>query len=702
MAYQTPITVKEALARIHRHDYVLPAIQREFVWEQDQVSRLFDSLLRGYPIGTFLFWNVRPELVPQFQFYDVMREYHEVKHRHSLKLPPIEGRPIVAVLDGQQRLSSLNIGLCGSYTVKQPRTRASSPDAYPSRRLHLDLCHRASEDDDTEYRFEFLADAEVGRRNGAGEEHWYPVSEVLSLPDQGPAIFTYVQAAGLANHSSAFQTLAALWHAVHVNPVISFFEEEEQDLAKVLDIFVRVNSGGTVLSKSDLLLSIATAEFQERDARESVHGLVDDLNATPPGFNVSKDLVLKSGLVLAVGRPEFRVESFTKANMAALDRCWDDIDHALRVAVRVLASFGLSARTLSAASVLIPLADYVERRRLDLSYITARHHAPDARVLRSWVMRSLVRPGVWGSGLDGLINALHAVIGKASDRFPVEDVEAAMTRLGKSLIIDEALLDDIVDTPYRNKRIFPLLALLYPGVDTSQEFHEDHVFPKSLFTRSRLTKSGVSHEFMDEFLARVDRLPNLQLLQGQANLQKSAMLPLDWVRERFPDAQARNGWLAANDMHDLPTDVTDFLDFYEARRARMKERLRTLLVPGSATFPASAPGPASASAHVHGQAGGAGGRTESEVDEQPRARRHIGVTIADLLRLGRLRVGDQLHVRFRGSDYSVEVLPDGRLRSGNEVFETPSQAARLLTDQVAVNGWIFWKTASGEAIGDLR
>lgn len=61
MTFQAPITIKTALDRMHRHDYVLPAIQREFVWDQDRIVRLFDSLMRGYPIGSFLFWNIEPK-----------------------------------------------------------------------------------------------------------------------------------------------------------------------------------------------------------------------------------------------------------------------------------------------------------------------------------------------------------------------------------------------------------------------------------------------------------------------------------------------------------------------------------------------------------------------------------------------------------------------------------------------------------------
>jgi uncharacterized protein with ParB-like and HNH nuclease domain len=74
--YKPGGTIKDALKRIERNEYVLPAIQREFVWRPDQICRLFDSLMQGYPFGGFLFWKVEPENSGQYKFYGFVREYH--------------------------------------------------------------------------------------------------------------------------------------------------------------------------------------------------------------------------------------------------------------------------------------------------------------------------------------------------------------------------------------------------------------------------------------------------------------------------------------------------------------------------------------------------------------------------------------------------------------------------------------------------
>ena len=56
--FQPAVPVAKVLEGIHNSEYVLPAIQREFVWKTDQIRGLFDSLMRGYPIGAFLFWTL--------------------------------------------------------------------------------------------------------------------------------------------------------------------------------------------------------------------------------------------------------------------------------------------------------------------------------------------------------------------------------------------------------------------------------------------------------------------------------------------------------------------------------------------------------------------------------------------------------------------------------------------------------------------
>jgi len=182
MAFQTPITVTEAVEEIHRKKYLLPAIQREVVWEAEQIEKLFDSLMRDYPIGSFLYWYVTKDKTGNYQFYEFVRDYHEKKSRHNPKANVSGQDDIIGILDGQQRLTSLYIGLRGTYAYKEPRKRWDNPDAFPKRRLYLNLLSpRNDPQSDMLFNFDFKSDEEVAQSDG--EAFWYKVGDVLKIED---------------------------------------------------------------------------------------------------------------------------------------------------------------------------------------------------------------------------------------------------------------------------------------------------------------------------------------------------------------------------------------------------------------------------------------------------------------------------------------------------------------------------------------
>jgi len=581
MAFQTPITIKQALDAIQRQDYVLPAIQREFTWGPDQISGLFDSLMQGYPIGSLLFWKVEANHSADYSWYGVMREYHQRKNKHCpvLDLP---SRPLVAILDGQQRLTSLNIGLRGSHAEKAPRKWWNNPHAFPTKHLYLNLLALAPENEQGfKYDFRFLTPKRAAERD---EGHlWLKVSRVFDFKEEFDVILA-LQALELGNDQGAARLLHRLYGVVHKDLVLPYFEETEQNLDKVLNIFIRVNSAGTPLSYSDLLLSIATAQWKELDARQAIHGLVDDLNERGHGFQLSKDLVLKAGLMLSdIPSVAFRVTNFNSSNMATLEENWTDIGSALRIAVELLADFGFSRQTLAADSVTIPVAYYIYKRGLTESYLTSVGHQNDREAIRGWICRSLVKAGVWGSGLDTLLLALRVAIQEhGQDHFPVAEVEAAMRKRGKGLRFTEDEVQDLLDSAYGDKRTFALLGLLYPFVDLTNVFHADHVFPRSRFTPTRLRKAGVPEDVVWTFHEKVNYLANLQLLEGSANKSKQDKLPAAWLQERFPDAAARENYCNLHDLGSVPESILAFMDFYDARRERLMVRLQELLRPKGA------------------------------------------------------------------------------------------------------------------------
>ena len=576
MAFQTPITIIEALKNIEGRKWALPAIQRELVWSQRQIARLFDSLMRGYPVGSFLFWRVEPDAVKQYQFYEFARDYHQKERPHCVRFDVVNpDAGLTAILDGQQRLTAMNIALVGSHATKLPRLWWNNPRAFPIRHLYLNLLAYASENEQgMEYDFRFLDERQSKQR--IDSHFWYRVADIRSVNDLAD-IFLGSTSQDLPQSRLAYGMLAKLHQVVHQEPVISYYEENEQDLDKVLDIFIRTNSGGTILSYSDLLMSIATAMWDDLDAREEIHNRVDELNEIGDGFNFNKDFVLKAGLVLGdINSVEFKVTNFNRDNMLLLQAQWQEMGSALRYAIELIASFGYSWATLRANNAVLPIAYYIFKRKLGHDIVNSVHRQADRGVIRHWFTRSLLKRGIWGSGVDSLLVALRTAIrDQEGYEFPQRELEMVLRSRGRTLAFDNEELEAMVDNP---RDAFPLLSLLYPNSQFAQtRYHIDHVFPKSRFTSARLRRAGVDSDDVQTFLDRVNCLPNLQLLNETENQEKSDLMPLEWLEGFYPDLDARPRKVDLHDLGELPRHMTGFNQWYEARRERMLARLRDIL-----------------------------------------------------------------------------------------------------------------------------
>ena len=574
MAFQTPITIAKALERIRKNDYVLPAIQREFVWRSRQITTLFDSLMRGYPIGTFLFWKVNANRCGDFKFYEFLNDYHERDRRHNSPIDVTGSGGVTAILDGQQRFTALNIGLRGSYAWKIKYGRWNADHAFPKRRLYLNLLRPAEVKTDIELKYDFRFLTKDRAENLGEGEHWILLKQVLDWRDLGN-VMDYLREHSLWNTRYPQECLSKLLTVIHTEQLVSSYQEDEQDVDKVLNIFIRVNSGGTVLSYSDLLLSIATAQWEKVDAREEVHSCVDGLNRTGSGFNFNKDLVLKACLVLSdVSDIGFKVRNFTRANMQRIESQWDQIAGALRVAAMLLSRFGYDGSTLTARNVLIPVAYYVFCRGITKARILRPDFADDAKEIQKWVRRALLKRGTFGAGLDTTLRAARTTIReKCTDWFSYAEMESAFARIGRPLRFEEEELDDLLDRNFGSGAAFSVLALLYPHVDFSNRFHIDHIFPRARFTAKKLRESGVDAEKIAIYQDCKDRIANLQLLPGPENLAKGIAMPAEWMLARGYDQD----WRERAYIGEIPQNMTGFLTFYEERRDRMKKRLAKIL-----------------------------------------------------------------------------------------------------------------------------
>ena len=319
-SFKHPITISDAISNIESRKYLLPAIQRKFVWSSEQIEVLFDSIMRDYPINSFMMWNVTSDKTKNsYKFYEFLKEYREFFQDENPYFNTKGYQDFLAVIDGQQRLTSLYLGLKGSYAYRMPRKQwINREENLPTRRLYINLSSSLVDDERKMiYDFKFLTNTEVIRLTST--EDLFLVNDIFLYKTQDALEDYMLDRKWLDTTNKAFarSTLRKLREVVFKDKLINYYQEEKQEIDTVLDIFIRTNSGGEPLSFSNLLMSITTANW-ERDARKEFKTLVEAVFNNH--FIISADLILKCCLVLFKENIKFQVANFDADSVKEFDK----------------------------------------------------------------------------------------------------------------------------------------------------------------------------------------------------------------------------------------------------------------------------------------------------------------------------------------------------------------------------------------------
>ena len=346
----------------------------------------------------------------------------------------------------------------------------------------------------------------------------------------------------------------------------------------MLQIFIRINQGGTKLSYSDLLLSIATAQWKKLDARKVIHEFVDKINDIGKGFNFNKDFVLKSCLVLAdIKDIKFKVDNFSSDNMAVIESQWEQIAEAITLAIRLAAHFGFDEKTLTSTNAIIPIAYFLKTKQINESVLHAKGHETNRASIKQWLIRALLKK-IFGGTPDNLYPIYRQLIQEHGEAFPLHQIIDRYSGTNKSLDFYQEDIENLLSVGYGSSFAFMLLSLFYP-LNHDYEFHQDHIHPRKYFTARKLESLGVADATVrDKYLERVDRLANLQLLQATPNIETSAKMLKDWLA----DTCSGQGKLQQyKELHLIPAsqsvEFNDFLDFFDARESLIRSKLHEVL-----------------------------------------------------------------------------------------------------------------------------
>ncbi|MGD7034381.1 DUF262 domain-containing protein [Methylotuvimicrobium buryatense] len=583
MSYKST-TIADTLGKLNK-SYFLPAIQRPFVWETEQIVRLFDSLMQGYPISSFLFWDLKSENRQSWETYKFVKNF-KFGEIHDEKTDASEDDDITLVLDGQQRLTSLMIGLKGTYTVRIKNQRKNNPNAWVQQALFLDLLKNSKPDaeeedyfEDISYGFKFY-DETLPPRNTATNKYWFKVADILTCHDRD--IYDDLhdnlleEAGSLSREQKKIfrANLDRLYHVIWNEQAISYYTEKSQSYDKVLDIFIRANDGGTKLSKSDLLMSMVTLKWSELNARDEINHLVLYLNnELESENNVDRDFVLRSGLLLSELDFLFKIQNFTKDNLAIIEANWPSIKEALEVSFRTVNLFGIAKHNLTSLNAVMVIVYYfhklIELGRLD----DMKNDSRNLESIRHWLGNALLN-GIFGGQAGVTIGIARRVIREeisSSYYFPGNQLVAQMTLRGRSAEYDPLAIEKFLGLNYSKKLGFVALSLLYDQYDwLNVRFQKDHLFPLSFFEEEKLVSAGVSGNLIETYIASSDRMPNLVLLSRDEFIEKSQMDFNVWIQTREDSFFTR---------HLLPTNLSlyrleNFPAFIKHREELITVRLK--------------------------------------------------------------------------------------------------------------------------------
>lgn len=558
-------TIDEVVSDYINCNTFLPAIQREFIWNTSDIEKLFDSIMCDFPIGTLLFWKIRNEAKEDWVSYKFISDFDKDDPHNETTDFRGNSKDINLVLDGQQRLTALYIGLKGSYSFFYYKKRHT--------KLYLNLLKPIVEfdkPDELTYEFKFRESSDIDS-NSDKPQYWYLVGNILNYidaEDAKEALSNELTNFSKEQQDSAKKIIGKLHSRIKTYRSLHYYEETTNNYDKAVETFIRTNTGGKKLEYSDILLSTATAKWTKLNAREEIANFTDSINKIGNGYSFGKDFVLKGALYLTDDLPiQYKVSNFTRENLKKIEGNWDVIKKSLEDTIQLIYRFGFNDKNLISRSALLPIAYFIKiYNKKNFINSTDKSDIKIQLEIQKWIIVSLLK-NVFKSSTDAVLKSIQDIIKKDSKNFQCSKI---LQHLGYSLSFTDFEIERYLSLEYKSKYSFLILSLLYPDRDWKDKtFHEDHIFPKSEFKKNKLENRGYSEDKIDFYLKNYNIIPNLQLLTDSENLEKNKQDFGVWLKER--DSNFKN-------RHTIPIIDDYCFDNFETFIKQRKEMISKKLL----------------------------------------------------------------------------------------------------------------------------
>lgn len=553
------ITIYEALKNIEQGKYVMPAFQRQYVWSMEQIEKLWDSILLDYPISTFLFWHVDNSNILHDTYFcsflsDVTFDSRKQSDSPNYDLTSIDTYYTdTAILDGQQRFTSLYLSLMGQAGIRKKYARKNAEKTLSE--LLIELNKNKVETNEEEYnskKFDVKFTDKIGRISPTQFKMRDILKEEFQNKESREAeIEKNISNVPLDSKEYARNILTKLCSKIYEEKLIRYTEIYEMNQDDALEMFVRFNSGGRPLRKSEITMSILEAYWPS--AREQFgKTLVRSYE------NLGTDFIIRTALMLY---GDVIKSNITREIAESLKNDWNKFKQTLVDLEELLNEMKLDVTRYSSGwNVLLPIIYYI--------YYT-QEYKENKKAIKAYLIRAIVFT-YFQSGTTAKLQQMKTNINEFNYEITMEMLDQM-----NELRVTDGKIEDILNEE-KGSRVAGEV-LYYLGLDWTNKhfkYELDHLHPFARFDTNKPPQ--VTIEKWKLWRGMRNRLPNLHLLEGRSNASKSDMRLIDYYND-MNEVQKQAFMEQATIPKDVSLDFEDFDVFYEKRKEVLSNHIRALL-----------------------------------------------------------------------------------------------------------------------------
>ena len=554
------MTIYDALNNIENGKYVMPAFQRQYVWDMPRIEKLWDSILLDYPISTFLFWHIDDNNTTWDTYFCQFLKKVTFDSRNNADESNYELSSIdtsitdTAILDGQQRLTSLYLSLLGECRIRPNHARKKTGTSLYTKLL-IELDKNKIAVDEEEYnskKFDIRFTDKVGKLSPTQFE----IKEIMSpnfqnIDTRESAIETAIQSIPKDSKQYAHDIIEKLCKKVYEEKLIRYTEIIGMNQDDALEMFVRFNSGGKALRKSEITMSILEAYWPS--AKTEFGKVLRDEYA-----KFDTDFVIRTALMLYGNVIKTNIN---KAIVDSLRNNWNSFKQALKNLNELLKEFKIDITRFSSSwNVLLPILYSIY---YNPEYQNNKH------AIKVYLLRAILF-SYFKSGTTGKLQKMKTYINSFDFEISVEMLDQI-----PELRVSEAKIEEIIVSE-KGSRIAgeTLYYLSIEHLNKSIKYEQDHLHPEERFNESKPIK--VSFEDWKKWRLIKNQLPNLHLLAGRPNASKSDMRLVDYYNDMTLEQQQLFMQESMIPL-DQSLEIENFENFFNSRKAIMLKKLDNLL-----------------------------------------------------------------------------------------------------------------------------